>query len=53
MYMFQNVLNLMDKVVIGKSEVKFSMLSAHDVTLIPMLNALDIVNTKCLTSNYV
>ena len=50
---FQNVLNLMDKVIAGKSAIKFSMFSAHDVTLLPLLATLGIVNDSCLLANYV
>ena len=51
--LFQNALNLMDKVVAGKSAIKFSMFSAHDVTLLPVLATLGIVNDTCLLANYV
>ena len=53
MTMFQNILNLMDKAISGKSTVKFSMYSAHDVTMIPVLASLGIVNSTCLLDNYV
>ena len=48
----QNVLGLMDKVVAGRSQTKFSMFSAHDVTLLPVLTSLGIVTRECLISNY-
>ena len=50
---FQNILNLMDKVVAKKSAIKFAMFSAHDVTLLPVLATLGIVNDTCLLANYV
>ena len=53
MTQFQNVLNLLDQVVAGKSKLKYSMLSAHDVTLLPVLATLGVVNHTCLLANYV
>ena len=52
MAMFQNVLNLMDQVIAGKSTIKYSMFSAHDVTLLPILSKLDVLNSTCLLANY-
>ena len=51
--LFENVLNLMDKVVAGKSTLKYSQYSAHDVTLLPLLSTLGVVNSTCLLDNYV
>ena len=51
--LFEDVLNIMDKVIAGKSTLKYSMYSAHDVTLLPLLNILGVVNTTCLLDNYV
>ena len=51
--LFEDVLNLMDKVIAGKSTLKYSMFSAHDVTLLPLLSILGVVNTTCLLDNYV
>ena len=53
MSLLQNVFNLMDKVVAGKSPIKYSMFSAHDVTLLPVLASLGIVNNTCILANYV
>ena len=50
---FQNILNLMDKVVAGKSTLKYSMFSAHDTNLLPVLSILGVLNNTCLLENYI
>ena len=53
MTIFQNILSLMDQAAAGKSKLKYAQYSAHDVTLLPMLASLGVVNTQCLLANYV
>ena len=50
--LFDEIFKILDDKLAGTSSYQFAFLSAHDITLLTILTALDYVNTDCMMDNY-